>query len=77
LSRRDYLNKKVEINHTPEIKGGLKALKDKGIRITSDPSILNPSLYISYRLLNLVPYVSIYVSVFLHVIRSIRKVLYQ
>jgi predicted RNA-binding Zn-ribbon protein involved in translation (DUF1610 family) len=32
---QDYLNKKVEINHTPEIKGGLKALKDKGIRITS------------------------------------------
>ena len=32
---QDYLNKKVEINHTPEIKGGLKVLKDRGIRITS------------------------------------------
>jgi transposase-like protein len=32
---QDYLNKSVEINHTPEIKGGLKELKDRGIRITS------------------------------------------
>jgi hypothetical protein len=24
----------VEINHTPEIKGGLKALKEKGLKIT-------------------------------------------
>jgi hypothetical protein len=31
---QDYLNKK-EISHTPEIKGGLKALKDKDIRIMS------------------------------------------
>jgi hypothetical protein len=32
---QDYLNKTVEIHKEPEIKGGLKALKDKGIRITS------------------------------------------
>jgi hypothetical protein len=31
---QDYLNKKVEINHTPEIKGGLKALKELGLKIT-------------------------------------------
>ena len=31
---QDYLNKKVEINHTPEIKGGLKSLQQKGIKIT-------------------------------------------
>jgi hypothetical protein len=31
----DYLNQNVEIHHEPEIKGGLKVLKDKGIRITS------------------------------------------
>lgn len=31
---QDYLNKKVEINHTPEIKGGLKALIECGIKIT-------------------------------------------
>lgn len=31
---QDYLNKKVEINHTPEIKGGLKALQQKGLKIT-------------------------------------------
>jgi hypothetical protein len=30
----DYLNKKVEIHHEPEIKGGLKALKERGIKIT-------------------------------------------
>ena len=29
----DY-NKDVEIRHEPEIKGGLKALKEKGIKIT-------------------------------------------
>jgi hypothetical protein len=32
---QDYLNKSVEIHHEPEIKGGLKVLKDRGIRITS------------------------------------------
>jgi hypothetical protein len=30
---QDYLNKKVEINHTPEIKGAFKSLQQKGIRI--------------------------------------------
>jgi hypothetical protein len=31
---QDYLNKRVEINHTPEIKGGLKALQQRGMKIT-------------------------------------------
>lgn len=31
---QDYLNKKIEINHTPEIKGGLKALQQRGMKIT-------------------------------------------
>jgi hypothetical protein len=31
---QDYLNKKVEIKHIPEIEGGLKALKERGIKIT-------------------------------------------
>ena len=31
---QDYLNKRVEINHTPEIKGGLKALQQCGMKIT-------------------------------------------
>jgi DNA-directed RNA polymerase subunit RPC12/RpoP len=30
---QDYLNKKVEIKHTPEIKGAFKSLQQKGIRI--------------------------------------------
>jgi hypothetical protein len=30
---QDYLNKKVEIHKEPEIKGGLRALKDRGIKI--------------------------------------------
>jgi hypothetical protein len=30
----EYLNKKIEINHTPEIKGGLKALQQRGLKIT-------------------------------------------
>jgi hypothetical protein len=30
----DYLNQNVEIHHEPEIKGGLKALKEHGIKIT-------------------------------------------
>ena len=29
----DYLNKSVEINHMPEIKGAFKSLQQKGIRI--------------------------------------------
>jgi len=32
---QDYLNKRVEIHHEPEIKGGLKALQQKGIKITN------------------------------------------
>jgi hypothetical protein len=31
---QDYLIKKVEIKHTPEIKGGLKALQQRGIKVT-------------------------------------------
>jgi hypothetical protein len=31
---QDYLTKKVEINHSPEIKGGLKALQQSGMKIT-------------------------------------------
>ena len=31
---QEYLNKKIEINHTPEIKGGLKALQQRGMKIT-------------------------------------------
>jgi ribosomal protein L30/L7E len=31
----DYLNKSVEIHHEPEIKGGLKALQQRGIKITN------------------------------------------
>lgn len=30
----DYLNKQVEIHTEPEIKGGLKALKERGMKIT-------------------------------------------
>jgi DNA-directed RNA polymerase subunit RPC12/RpoP len=30
----DYLNQNVEIHHEPEIKGGLKTLKERGIKIT-------------------------------------------
>jgi hypothetical protein len=35
VSGIDYLNKSVEIHKELEIKGGLKVLKDRGIRITS------------------------------------------
>jgi hypothetical protein len=31
----DYLNANVQIHKEPEIRGGLKVLKDKGLRITS------------------------------------------
>jgi len=31
----DYLNKSVEINHTPEPKGAFKSLQQKGIKITN------------------------------------------
>ena len=30
----EYLNKQIKIHHTPEIKGGLKALQQKGLKIT-------------------------------------------
>jgi hypothetical protein len=30
----EYINKQVEIRHTPEIKGGLKALQERGLKIT-------------------------------------------
>jgi hypothetical protein len=30
----DYLNKQVKIHKEPEIKGGLKALKERGMKIT-------------------------------------------
>jgi hypothetical protein len=32
---QDYLNKRVEIHHEPEIKGGLKELQRRGIKITN------------------------------------------
>ena len=32
---QDYLNKSVEINHTPEPKGTFKVLQQKGIKITN------------------------------------------
>jgi hypothetical protein len=32
---QEYLNKSVEIRHEPELKGAFKALRDRGIRITS------------------------------------------
>jgi hypothetical protein len=31
---QDYLSKKVEIHKEPEIKGGLKALRERGMKIT-------------------------------------------
>jgi hypothetical protein len=31
----EYLNKQIAIHHTPEIKGGLKALQEKGLKITN------------------------------------------
>jgi hypothetical protein len=32
---QDYLHKKIDIHKEPEIKGGLKALKERGIKITN------------------------------------------
>lgn len=32
---QNYLNKRVEIHKEPEIKGGLKELKERGLKITS------------------------------------------
>ena len=32
---QEYLNKSIEIRHEPELKGAFKALRDRGIRITS------------------------------------------
>jgi hypothetical protein len=32
---QEYLNKSIEIHHEPELKGAFKALRDRGIRITS------------------------------------------
>ena len=32
---QEYLNKSVEIRHEPELKGAFKALRDRGIHITS------------------------------------------
>jgi hypothetical protein len=32
---QEYLNTFVEIPHEPELKGAFKALRDRGIRITS------------------------------------------
>jgi hypothetical protein len=31
----EYINKSVEIRHEPELIGAFKALRDRGIRITS------------------------------------------
>jgi hypothetical protein len=45
---QDYLNKSVEVNHTPEIKGGLKVLKDKGIRITHTQNISRNDKHSNY-----------------------------